>query len=54
MCSVLQMLSKDKFSQSLLCSFTYLENCSEQVSVEGLRAQLWEDGVLNPEELPFE
>jgi hypothetical protein len=28
-------------------------NCFEQVSVEGLRAQLWEDGVLNPEELPF-
>lgn len=54
MCSVLQILSKDKFCQSLLCSFTYLENCFEQVSVEGLRAQLWEDGVLNPEELPFE
>ena len=29
-------------------------NCFEKVSVEGLRAQLWEDGVLNPEELPFE
>ena len=30
------------------------DNCFDKVSVEGLRAQLWEDGVLNPEELPFE
>lgn len=29
-------------------------NCFEKVSVEGLRAQLGEDGVLNPEELPFD
>lgn len=29
-------------------------NCFDKVSVEGLRAQIWEDGVLNPEELPFE
>ena len=30
------------------------EACFMNVSVEELRKQLWEDGVLNPEELPFD
>lgn len=29
------------------------DNCFGKVSVEELRNQLWEDGVLNPEKLPF-
>ena len=30
------------------------DSCFAKVSVSELRNQLWEDGVLNPEELPFE